>query len=167
MPFDRAERVTPFDHGEKGDPKHVHYSRIDHSHGESPRIAWKSLPRIGEYHGVDIVAFQSIPWEKTLLMWIVVDKPEAAKTLLDKEGITHTEVKVAQARIQYRPSELARVASKPAEANININYAYRIAIIRVHAVYSRTAFCALFAGRASRVFNMSLWLDSPRLHQCT
>ena len=75
-------------------------------------------------HGVDITAFQSIPGEKTLLMFIVVDKPEAAKTLLDKEGITYTEVEVAQARLQYRPGELARVASKLGEANININYAY-------------------------------------------
>jgi hypothetical protein len=30
-------------------------------------------------HGVDIMAFQSIPGEKTLLVCIVVDKPEAAK----------------------------------------------------------------------------------------
>jgi hypothetical protein len=55
---------------------------------------------------------------------IVVDKPEAAKTVLDKEGITYTEVEVAQARLQYRPGELARAASKLGEANININYAY-------------------------------------------
>jgi hypothetical protein len=75
-------------------------------------------------HGVDIMAFQSIPGEKTLLVCIVVDQPEAAKTVLDKEGITYTEVEVAQARLQYRPGELARVASQLGEANININYAY-------------------------------------------
>jgi len=74
--------------------------------------------------GVDIMAFQSIPGEKTLLVCIVVDKPEAAKTVLDKEGITYTEVEVAQARLRYEPGELARVASKLGEANIDINYAY-------------------------------------------
>ena len=75
-------------------------------------------------HGVDIMAFQSIPGEKTLLVCIVVDKPEAAKAVLDKEGIPYTEVEVAQARLQCRPGELALVASKLGEANININYAY-------------------------------------------
>src|SRR5262249_51864307 len=74
--------------------------------------------------GVDIMAFQSIPSEKTILVCIVVDKPETAKRVLEKEGITYTEVEVAQARLQYRPGELARVASQLGEANININYAY-------------------------------------------
>ena len=74
--------------------------------------------------GVDIMAFQSIRREKTLLVCMVVDKPEAAKTVLDKEGITYTEVEVAQARLRYEPGELARVASKLGEANIDINYAY-------------------------------------------
>jgi hypothetical protein len=73
---------------------------------------------------VDITAFQSIPAERTILVCIVVDKPEAAKTVLDREGITFTEVEVVQAGLQYGPGELARVASKLGEANININYAY-------------------------------------------
>jgi len=73
---------------------------------------------------VNIMAFQSIPGQNTLLVCMVVDKPEAAKTVLDREGITFTEVEVAEARLQYGPGELARAASKLGEANININYAY-------------------------------------------
>jgi len=73
---------------------------------------------------VNIMAFQSIPGQNTILVCMVVDKPEAAKTVLDREGITFTEVEVAEARLQYGPGELARAASKLGEANININYAY-------------------------------------------
>src|SRR5262249_17979527 len=47
LPFDRAKRVTRFGMAKKEVPKHAHYARINHSHGESSRIAWKSLPRIG------------------------------------------------------------------------------------------------------------------------
>lgn len=73
---------------------------------------------------VNIMAFQSIPGQNTILVCMVVDKPEAAKTVLDREGITFTEVEVAEARLQYGPGELARAFSKLGEANININYAY-------------------------------------------
>jgi hypothetical protein len=73
---------------------------------------------------VNIMAFQSIPGQNTILVCMVVDKPEAAKTVLDREGITFTEVEVAEARLQYGPGELARAASKLGEANIHINYAY-------------------------------------------
>jgi len=74
--------------------------------------------------GVNIVAFQSIPAEKTLLVCIVVDKPAAAQTVLDRQGINYTEAEVVQIQLPNAPGELARAASKLGEANININYAY-------------------------------------------
>ena len=74
--------------------------------------------------GVNIMAFQSIPAEKTLLVCIVVDKPAAAETILDKKGISYTEAEVVQIQLPNAPGELARAASKLGEANININYAY-------------------------------------------
>jgi hypothetical protein len=74
--------------------------------------------------GVNIVAFQSIPAEKTLLVCIVVDKPAAAQTILDRQGISYTEAEVVQIQLPNAPGELARAASKLGEANININYAY-------------------------------------------
>jgi hypothetical protein len=132
MPFDRAERVTRFDHGEKGGPPNMPITqeltiRVENRPGSLGKVCRELAD-----HGVDIMAFQSIPGEKTLLVCIVVDKPEVAKTVLDKEGITYTEVEVAQARLQYRPGELARVASKLGEANININYAYSGAEASTH-----------------------------------
>ena len=74
--------------------------------------------------GVNIMAFQSIPSAKTILVCIVVDKPSAAEAILDAEGMTYTEAEVAQVRLLHAPGELARVASRLGDANININYAY-------------------------------------------
>lgn len=74
--------------------------------------------------GVNIVALQSIPSEKTILVCIVVDNPAAAEAVLDGKGISYTEGEVAQIKLPRGPGELARAASKLGDANININYAY-------------------------------------------
>jgi hypothetical protein len=75
-------------------------------------------------HGINILAFQSIPSERTTLVCIVVDKPAAAEAVLENERITYTETEVLQVNLPHVPGELARTASKLGEANININYAY-------------------------------------------
>jgi hypothetical protein len=74
--------------------------------------------------GVNILAFQSIPSGKTILVCLVVDKPATAESVLYREGMTYTEAEVAQVRLPHEPGELARAAAKLGEANININYAY-------------------------------------------
>jgi hypothetical protein len=74
--------------------------------------------------GVNIMAFQSIPSDKTILVCIVVDNPAAAEAILDREGISYTEGEVAQVKLPSGPGELAHAASKLGDANININYAY-------------------------------------------
>ena len=73
---------------------------------------------------VNIMAFQSIPSEKTILVCIVVDKPATAEAVLNSVGMTYTEGEVAQVKIPHGPGGLARAASKLGDANININYAY-------------------------------------------
>src|SRR5688500_14994868 len=73
---------------------------------------------------VNILAFQSIPWEKTSLVRFVVDNPTTAKSILDTQKLKYTEAEVAQVRLPHRPGELARAASQLGEAEININYAY-------------------------------------------
>jgi hypothetical protein len=74
--------------------------------------------------GVNILAFQSIPSEKTILVCMVVDNPAAAKTSLDHAGISYTEGEVAEVQLPHGPGALARAASKLGDANINIHYAY-------------------------------------------
>jgi hypothetical protein len=75
-------------------------------------------------HNVNIMAFQSIPSEKTILVCVVVDEHGAAKTVLDGEGITYTEGEVVQVQLPHGPGELARAASRLGDANINVHYAY-------------------------------------------
>lgn len=74
--------------------------------------------------GVNILAFQSIPGERTILVCMVVDTPAAAAAILDKEGISYTKGEIVQAKLPRGPGELARAASKLGDANINIHYAY-------------------------------------------
>jgi hypothetical protein len=74
--------------------------------------------------GVNILAFQSCPSEGKSQIRIVVDNPSTARTVLDSERQTYTEADVAQVKLANRSGELARVASRLGESNININYAY-------------------------------------------
>jgi|ERR1700752_4595383 hypothetical protein len=86
-----------------------------------------SLGKICRYladRGVNITAFQSIPSAETILVCLVVDNPAAAGAILDAEGIIYIEAEVAQVQLPQAPGELARVASKLGDANINIKYAY-------------------------------------------
>jgi len=73
---------------------------------------------------VNILAFQASTAERRSQVHLVVDNPSTAKMVLASEGLIYTEGEVAQAKLPNRPGELARVAAKLGEANININYAY-------------------------------------------
>lgn len=74
---------------------------------------------------VNILAFQSIPWEEgESLVRFVVDNPTTAKSVLKSQKLRHTEAEVVRVKLPNRPGELARVASQLSEAGININYAY-------------------------------------------
>jgi len=73
---------------------------------------------------VNILAFQSLPFEGKSLVRFVVDNPKTAKSVLDNQKLSYTETEVAQAKFPHRPGELARATSQLGDANININYAY-------------------------------------------
>jgi|SRR5215470_17846722 len=74
--------------------------------------------------GVNILALQSFPIGGKSVIRIVVDNPAATKAVLESEKLTCTEADVVQVKLSHRPGEVARVASRLGEANININYAY-------------------------------------------
>src|SRR3989441_10121185 len=82
------------------------------------------LSRALAARGVNILAFQASPSVGQSLVRLVVDNPTTAKTVLDAERVTYTEVEVALVKLPHRPGELARATSRLGEANININYAY-------------------------------------------
>jgi hypothetical protein len=73
---------------------------------------------------VNILALHSFPIGGKSVTRFIVDNPMAAKTALDTEQLTYTETEVVQVKLPHRPGEIARVASRLGEANININYAY-------------------------------------------
>ncbi len=54
----------------------------------------------------------------------VVDNPKAAKSVLESEKLTYAEAEVVQVKLPHKPGELARIASRLGEAQININHAY-------------------------------------------
>lgn len=93
--------------------------RIENSPGSLAKVC-----RVLADRGVNIMAFQSIPSESTILVCIVADKPAMAESVFEMEGIAYTEAEVAQVKLRHRPGELARAASRLGEANINIHYAY-------------------------------------------
>jgi len=73
---------------------------------------------------VNILALQSFPIGGKSVTRFIVDNPKRAKTVLDSERLTYADVEIVQTKIQHRPGEIARLASRLGEANININYAY-------------------------------------------
>ena len=74
--------------------------------------------------GVNILAFQSFPFEGKSMVRFVVDNPTTAKSILDGQKSPYTETEVAQVKFPNRPGELARAASQLGEAGINIDYSY-------------------------------------------
>ena len=74
--------------------------------------------------GVNILALHSFPIGGKSVTRFIVDNPEAAQSALDGERPTLTMGDVLLLKLANRPGEIARVASRLGEANININYAY-------------------------------------------
>lgn len=73
---------------------------------------------------VNILGLESFPIGGKSVTRFVADNPAVAKTVLDGEQLTCTETEVVQVKLPHRPGEIARVASRLGEANINIEYAY-------------------------------------------
>ena len=73
---------------------------------------------------VNILAFESFPNREKFVTRFIVDNPDTARTVLDNEKLTYAEKEIIQIKIQHRPGEIARLASRLGKANININYAY-------------------------------------------
>ncbi len=75
--------------------------------------------------GVNILAFQSFSaGAGESQVRLVADNPTITKSVLESQGLAITETDVVQVKLPHRPGEIARVASRLGEANVNINYAY-------------------------------------------
>lgn len=74
--------------------------------------------------GVNILALEAFPSGGKSGTRFIVDNPEAAQAALEGKRLTFTVGDVLSLKLANRPGEIARVASRLGEANININYAY-------------------------------------------
>jgi|SRR5215472_12647903 len=85
---------------------------------------------------INILAFLQFPRGKRRgSVRLVVDNPDKAKATLDRERHDYTETEVAKVFLANRPGELARVASRLGEADININYGYSGAELGANASF--------------------------------
>src|SRR5258708_20969711 len=74
------------------------------------------------------------------------DNPTITKSVLESQGLAITETDVVQVKLPHRPGEIARVASRLGEANVNINYAYcgdrkSTRLNSSHQIISYAVFC--------------------------
>jgi hypothetical protein len=74
--------------------------------------------------GINILAFQSYVEEGESLARFLVDDVAAATKVLGGRSMIFEVTEVVIIKLQHRPGELARVASKLGEKQINVNYSY-------------------------------------------
>lgn len=75
-------------------------------------------------HGVNVLAFQSYVEEGESLARFLADDMAAAKAVLGSLHMIFEETEVAIIKVQNRPGELGRAASRLGEERINIDYTY-------------------------------------------
>lgn len=90
---------------------------------DRPDMLGKLCRALGD-HEVNILALQSFPNRGKFVIRLILDNPGKAKTILDTQHLTYAETQIIQIKIQHRPGEIARLASRLGKANINFNYAY-------------------------------------------
>ena len=61
---------------------------------------------------VNILALESVPTRGKFVTRFMVDNPDIAKTVLNNEKLTFAEKEIIQIKIQHRPGEIARLASR-------------------------------------------------------
>ena len=68
---------------------------------------------------VNILALQSFTIGGKMVTRFILDNPQVAKTVLNSQQLTFVEAEIVLAKIQHRPGEIARLASRLGEADIN------------------------------------------------
>src|SRR5881409_3738204 len=92
--------------------------------GELGRVA-TALSR----YGVNLKAVTGLALEKHVLVRIIADDPDAARTALERAGIRFTEGEVVQVLLENKAGELATVTTKLSEAKLNLRAIYLTGIV--------------------------------------
>jgi hypothetical protein len=73
---------------------------------------------------VNIVGFAGAKQGESGMIWMVVDKPAAAKKIFAQQGWNATEEEILAVTLSDTPGSLGRFASKLGKAGVNITFAY-------------------------------------------
>ncbi len=96
---------------------------LTHRPGELARVA-KALSR----HGVNIKSLAGLAIGGHVLMRIIADDVEAARTALQASNIRFEESEVATALLENKAGALADVSTKLADAGINLRAVYLVGL---------------------------------------
>lgn len=97
---------------------------LSHRPGELARVA-TALSR----YGVNIKAVAGLAQNGQVLVRIVADDPNAARSALEAAGIAHEEHEVVQVLLENRAGELAAVSQKLSDAKVNLVAIYLTGIV--------------------------------------
>ena len=97
---------------------------LTHRPGELARVA-DALSR----YGVNIKALAGVAIDNHVVLRIIGDDAEAARTALERANIRFEEEEVVKVLLENRAGELAKVAVKLGEAGVNLRAIYLTGIV--------------------------------------
>jgi hypothetical protein len=97
---------------------------LTHRPGELARVA-EALSR----YGVNLKAVVGVAIDQHVIVRIIADEPEAARTALERASIRFEEEEVVKVLLENRAGELAAVTRKLGEAGVNLRAIYLTGIV--------------------------------------
>jgi hypothetical protein len=97
---------------------------LTHRPGELARVA-DALSR----YGVNIKALAGVAIDNHVVVRIIGDDAEAARTALERGNIRFEEEEVVKVLLENRAGELAKISTKLAEAGVNLRAIYLTGIV--------------------------------------
>ena len=91
--------------------------------GDRPSMLGKVCQALADRE-MNILALQAFPNLGKSVIRLIADKPDTARAVLNNQQLIFVETQIVQTKIQHRPGENARLASRLGRADVNINYAY-------------------------------------------
>jgi hypothetical protein len=98
--------------------------QLTHRPGELARVA-EALSK----YGVNIKALSGVAIDNHVVIRIIGDEPESARTALERANIRFEEEEVVKVLLENRAGELAKVSIKLAEAGVNLRAIYLTGIV--------------------------------------
>jgi hypothetical protein len=98
--------------------------QLTHRPGELARVA-EALSK----YGVNIKALSGVAIDNHVVVRIIGDEPESARTALERANIRFEEEEVVKVLLENRAGELAKLSIKLAEAGVNLRAIYLTGIV--------------------------------------